>query len=258
MLVFDTGHALINNPSSSAQHGDIETPSSQQHGDNSVYSLRLKTAYARGAALSDPLSAVNLLLLGRDGRAVLQRLPPFNDTQVGGRAEPERHMRGKGLEGVQSQQPYMRFALGCSLTCEARGDEGVHPGCSLLSDIFNARADGLQPSHPSGRDPQACEDSDGVPCTASVLPPSTSTTPAAGRNSSSSASSSFTGPTPQQQQQQQQSVAKARFQQGAVDEVSFLAPELGPLAGVLIGVESGSWGLEEVTVSSSQTGYVDR
>ena len=53
-------------------------------------------------------------------------------------------------------------------------------------------------------------------------------------------------------------MAKTRFQEGAVDEVSFLAPEVGPLAGVLVGVESGSWGLEEVTVSSSRTGHVDR
>ena len=108
MLAFDIGHALINNPSSS-QHGDIETPS-QQHGNNTVYSLRLKTAYARGAALSDPLSAVNILLLGRDGRAVLQRLPPLNDAQ-----ESVQSLRdtceARGKEGMQSQPYYMRFDL---------------------------------------------------------------------------------------------------------------------------------------------------
>ena len=51
---------------------------------------------------------------------------------------------------------------------------------------------------------------------------------------------------------------KARFQEGMVDEVSFLAPEMGPLAGVLVGVECGTWMMEGVTVSSSRTTHIDR
>uniref|UniRef100_A0A7S3R653 DUF7755 domain-containing protein n=1 Tax=Dunaliella tertiolecta TaxID=3047 RepID=A0A7S3R653_DUNTE len=51
---------------------------------------------------------------------------------------------------------------------------------------------------------------------------------------------------------------RVRFQEGSVDEVCFIAPELGKLAGILVGTESGSWGLEEVDVASSRTGAVHR
>lgn len=51
---------------------------------------------------------------------------------------------------------------------------------------------------------------------------------------------------------------RARFQEGTVDEVVFLAPELGPLAGVLVGTESGTWVLEELQVASSRTHHIDR
>ncbi len=47
-------------------------------------------------------------------------------------------------------------------------------------------------------------------------------------------------------------------QEGAVDEVSFRAPELGPLAALLVGPEAGCWVCEEVDVSSSRTGHTDR
>eukprot|EP00884_Botryococcus_braunii_P007342 jgi/Botrbrau1/16609/Bobra.0068s0036.1 len=51
---------------------------------------------------------------------------------------------------------------------------------------------------------------------------------------------------------------KLRFQPGSIDEVSFLAPELGPLASIMIGPENGSWHPAEVMVSSSRTGHSDR
>jgi len=51
---------------------------------------------------------------------------------------------------------------------------------------------------------------------------------------------------------------KLRFQQGCVDEVAFLAPELGPLAGIMVGTESGTWTLDEVHVYSSRTTHMDR
>ncbi|KAL4855806.1 hypothetical protein ACK3TF_003579 [Chlorella vulgaris] len=61
---------------------------------------------------------------------------------------------------------------------------------------------------------------------------------------------------------QRQSGASApprlRFQQGSVDEVSFSAPELGPLAALMVGPEQGRWLCEEVDVSSSRTGHTDR
>ncbi len=49
-----------------------------------------------------------------------------------------------------------------------------------------------------------------------------------------------------------------RFQLGSVDEVCFLAPDLGPLAGVLVGPEAGGWGCEEVMVASSRSGAAER
>ena len=36
------------------------------------------------------------------------------------------------------------------------------------------------------------------------------------------------------------------------------AAELGPLASLLLAPEEGSWGVDEVTVSSSRTGHTDR
>ncbi|GLC44248.1 hypothetical protein PLESTB_000756800 [Pleodorina starrii] len=51
---------------------------------------------------------------------------------------------------------------------------------------------------------------------------------------------------------------KRRFQEGSIDEVSILVPELGPLAGVLVGVEAGTWYLDEMDVSSSRTHHLDR
>lgn len=44
-----------------------------------VYCVRFTTGYARGAALSEPYSGVNVLLVGQGGRAVLQRVSPVND-----------------------------------------------------------------------------------------------------------------------------------------------------------------------------------
>jgi hypothetical protein len=41
-------------------------------------------------------------------------------------------------------------------------------------------------------------------------------------------------------------------------QVSILAPELGPLAAVMVAPEGGSWTLEEVNVSSSRTNHIDR
>ncbi|KAI8473164.1 MAG: hypothetical protein J3K34DRAFT_519180 [Monoraphidium minutum] len=51
---------------------------------------------------------------------------------------------------------------------------------------------------------------------------------------------------------------RPRFQEGARDEVSILAPELGPLAAVMVAPEGGSWALDEVNVSSSRTNHIDR
>ena len=44
---------------------------------------------------------------------------------------------------------------------------------------------------------------------------------------------------------------KHRFLSGTTKEVSFVAPDLGPLSAVIVGPQSGSWGCSEVVVSSS-------
>jgi hypothetical protein len=47
-------------------------------------------------------------------------------------------------------------------------------------------------------------------------------------------------------------------QEGSVDEVCFLGPELGPLTAMLVSPEGGTWSLDEVTVASSRTNHTDR
>mmetsp|Transcript_6311 Transcript_6311/g.17642 ORF Transcript_6311/g.17642 Transcript_6311/m.17642 type:complete len:323 (-) Transcript_6311:587-1555(-) len=51
---------------------------------------------------------------------------------------------------------------------------------------------------------------------------------------------------------------KLRFMEGSVDMESFLGPELGPLAAVIVGPEEGAWRLHELNISSSRTGHTDR
>jgi hypothetical protein len=43
-----------------------------------------------------------------------------------------------------------------------------------------------------------------------------------------------------------------------VDEVSFVAAELGDLAAIMVAPEGGSWMCDEVDVSSSRTSHTDR
>lgn len=47
------------------------------------------------------------------------------------------------------------------------------------------------------------------------------------------------------------SYSKHRFLSGTTTEVSFVGPNLGPLAAVIVGPQSGTWGCSEVVVSSS-------
>jgi len=51
----------------------------------------------------------------------------------------------------------------------------------------------------------------------------------------------------------QEDKARRRFSCGSVDEVSFVGPDVGVLDSVLVGLEQGSWGLAELTVSSSSS-----
>jgi hypothetical protein len=44
-----------------------------------VYTIRFTTGVARGAAMSEPYAAVNVCLIGQDGRAALHRVSPVND-----------------------------------------------------------------------------------------------------------------------------------------------------------------------------------
>mmetsp|Transcript_15456 Transcript_15456/g.26744 ORF Transcript_15456/g.26744 Transcript_15456/m.26744 type:complete len:469 (+) Transcript_15456:12-1418(+) len=147
-----------------------------------AYSVRLHTGHGRGAALSEPLSGVNICLIGHDGRAVLHQISPVNDPEA---------------------------ALACfDRVCQVV-DASVGVDCHTIKSV-----------------------------------------PAAGSAATSPSAEVFLTKTPRTPQ--------PRFLQGRVDEVMFLAPELGPLAGVLVGIEQGTWMLDEMTVSSSRTQHVDR
>lgn len=52
--------------------------------------------------------------------------------------------------------------------------------------------------------------------------------------------------------------ASCAVQEGSVDEVSFIAPELGPLAAIMVAPEGGSWVCDEVDVYSSRSNHTDR
>ena len=45
--------------------------------------------------------------------------------------------------------------------------------------------------------------------------------------------------------------SRIRFQSGDVNEISFVGPDLGELEALLVGPQSGTWGCEEIVVSSS-------
>ncbi|KAG2429619.1 hypothetical protein HXX76_010851 [Chlamydomonas incerta] len=152
-----------------------------------VYTVRFTTGTSRGAALSDPYSAVNVCLIGVNGHAAIQRVSPVNDP-----VESRAH------------------------TAEM---------CQLIDSEV------------------------GADCSAFVPP---SAAGASGASATSSQSAPLVGRPPPP------APPKRRFQEGMVDEVSFLVPELGALAGVLVGVEAGTWYLDEMDVSSSRTGHMDR
>ncbi|KAG1655963.1 hypothetical protein FOA52_005218 [Chlamydomonas sp. UWO 241] len=158
--------------------------------ERTVYSLRFRTVYQRGAALSEPYAGVSVLLVSHDGRALLHRVSSVNDPE-----ETARQMRA---------------------ICEQTGADPrvVGATCALLSP----------------RPPQSG--------TAAVPPPLAST--------------SYIPPHPKAGE------PRPRFQEGNVDEVAFLGIDIGCLAGVLVGTESGSWGLDELDVSSSRTGVMER
>ncbi|KAG2429658.1 hypothetical protein HYH02_013996 [Chlamydomonas schloesseri] len=165
-----------------------------------VYTVRFTTGTSRGAALSDPYSAVNVCLIGANGRAALHRVSPVNDP-----VESRAH------------------------TAEM---------CQLIDSEVGADCSAFVPPPP----PAASGSSSPAPSPASAPPPppaSSQSAPLVGR------------PPPP-------APPKRRFQEGMVDEVSFLVPELGPLSGVLVGVEAGAWYLDEMDVSSSRTGHMDR
>jgi hypothetical protein len=46
---------------------------------STVYTLRVRTSWDRGSALSEPLSGIHVCLVGKNGSAVLHRIPPVND-----------------------------------------------------------------------------------------------------------------------------------------------------------------------------------
>lgn len=133
-----------------------------------VYSLRFQTSYERGSALSEPNSFVNVCLVAKDGRALLQRVLPVNDP-------------------VDTQQHLTDI---CKVA-----DEQVGANCAVATASTNNWRPGQ---------------------------------------------------------------VKLRFQEGSIDEISVLAPDLGPLSALLLSTGNGTWTVDEVIVSSSRTRHMDR
>jgi hypothetical protein len=182
-----------------------DTTTDNDTNDNlTVYTLRLTTASARNAGASDPNSAVQVLLVGRDGRALLRRVEPHYDP-----SDAERQARHicDALAG--------RGSL-------SGGGEGVGADCSMFLGGGGQGEEGARVGE------------------------------AAAAGTAAAASSSPPRPPPP-------GPVRARFQPGAVDEVSFLAPDLGhPLAALIVAPEQGTWRLDEATVHSSRAGKGDR
>ncbi|KAG2488505.1 hypothetical protein HYH03_013008 [Edaphochlamys debaryana] len=164
--------------------------------------------------MSDPNAAVNLCLLGRDGRAALHRISPVNDPL---------ESRAHTLE-----------------MCQLIGPEaGADCSSALASAAPAAAGPGSSPTGKPAAPPQGSASSASTSSSARGGPASTSGT-------------YFVGSPPPPPP------PKRRFQEGNVDEICILLPELGPLSGVLVGVEGGTWYLDEMDVSSSRTGHMDR
>ncbi|KAL6746417.1 hypothetical protein V8C86DRAFT_1524294 [Haematococcus lacustris] len=170
--------SLVQSPRSAGLEALDDGPQGQRSGEFggagaalTLYCCRFTTGQGRGSGLSDPCSAVNLCLIGADGRAVLHRLQPYSQQEAGA---------GQQISQGASPQPQ---GLGVDFTSSwgpppaSPPDPGISPGA-----------------------------------------------------------------------------VRRRFETGAVDEVSFLAPDLGPLAALLVGPESGSWALQELQVAASPSG----
>lgn len=84
---------------------------------DTVYTLRVATGPARGAALNDPTAGVLVCLVGKDGAALLHRVPRLNDPetteQVGGGARATGH-GGRARWGAAGTCRRPRF---CPLCC---------------------------------------------------------------------------------------------------------------------------------------------
>ncbi|EFJ44280.1 hypothetical protein VOLCADRAFT_106495 [Volvox carteri f. nagariensis] len=185
-----------------------------------VYTIRFTTGVSRGSALSEPYSAVNVCLISQNGRAALHRISPVNDPL---------ESRAHTLEMCQLIGPDVGADCSSALADAAASSGNQQPG-------------GQQEQQRPGR-PAAPAGSAGG---------SASSHGYGNVNLRSSGGTNLVGRPPPPPP------PKRRFQEGSVDEVSILLPELGPLAGVLVGVEGGTWYLDEMDVSSSRTHHMDR
>ncbi|GLI69695.1 hypothetical protein VaNZ11_014384, partial [Volvox africanus] len=178
-----------------------------------VYTIRFTTGVSRGAALSEPYAAVNVCLIGRDGRAALHRVSPVNDPL---------ESRAHTVEMCQLIGPDVGADCSMALS-DAVSNSGTdqlgNQQQQLLNRPLSASGGALFSGYGNG------QGSSGMNLVGRPPPP----------------------PPP-----------KRRFQEGSVDEVSVLFPELGPLAAVLVGVERGTWYLDEMDVASSRTQHMDR
>ncbi|GFR45469.1 hypothetical protein Agub_g6868, partial [Astrephomene gubernaculifera] len=221
-----------------AKDGDLTSDSAASSEPLTVYTIRLTTSPARGSALSDPYAAVNVCLIGESGRGALLRISQVNDPL---------ESRAHTLEMCQLIGP--EVGADCSLAVEEGADAPFPAPAAAPRGGAGAAA-----STASSSQPHPQQSANGAAATSSGSISNSS------NGSSSSSSSLGAGGTRRNLvgRPPPPPPPKRRFQEGSVDEVSLLVPELGPLSGLLVGVEGGSWGLQEADVVSSRTRHMDR
>ncbi|PNH04841.1 hypothetical protein TSOC_009006 [Tetrabaena socialis] len=182
----------------------------------------------------------------------LPYLPPMHDTEVS-RALPQDGSSSEALTVLT-----IRFTTGC-----ARGSALSDPYAAVNVCLIGQDGTGAlhrispinDPRDSQAHNVEMCEligPDVGADCS-TVLSAQQQQQPASTSSTSSRGAMATDCPG-----QPQPPPPKRRFQEGSVDEVSILVQELGPLSGVLVGVEGGTWYLDELDIVSSRTYHLDR
>lgn len=198
---------------------------SLQQNPLTVYSLRFSTGVRRGSSLSDPLSPIWVCLVGENGKSFLHRISSLFDAE-----EEEKNLHAICEVRIEccTWPFYLSFFPTSTLL--------LLPSSYIVDCSFTLTSTAMPLNFSFEH-------------IARVYPvyfPFQIVDVAAGANCALALKSSGHKPTGS-------SSVSQRFLQGDVDEVSFMGPELGQITALIVGPESGSWNLDEVTVTSSRT-----